>query len=98
VGNAYSAIASLSHTVIFHMEPEGFSLLDERGKAKWFCFEESIDHIAHGRGLAMMRLWDMPGGKPIATAMQDGLLRFKEGVEQSLDAKDFIFAKKTEKL
>jgi acyl-CoA thioesterase len=92
VGNSYSSIASLSHTVVLHGEPEDFDLVDgATGKARWFCYEEAIEHIGHGRGLSATRLWDLASGRPVASAMQDGLVRFKEGVEQSVETNVSVF-------
>jgi acyl-CoA thioesterase len=91
VGDDYSAIASLSHTVVFHPDAAGLAMLDASGQRRWFCIEERIDHISHGRGLAMATLWDVKSGMPVATYMQDGLLRMKPGVRQSLDGDKGIF-------
>lgn len=57
-------------------------MVDEQDKPKWFCLEESIDHISNGRALAVCKVWDAETGKPIASTMQDGLVRMKEGVKQ----------------
>jgi acyl-CoA thioesterase len=84
LGDNYSSIASLSHTVVFHLDAAGFSMLDERDTPRWFCIEESIDHISGGRGLAVTRIWDVELGTHIVSTMQDGMLRMKPGVKQSL--------------
>jgi acyl-CoA thioesterase len=77
-------MASLSHTVVFHVDAEGLSLVDETGKAKWFCLEEAIDHISHGRALAMAKIWDMKTGKATASQMQDGLIKMTIGTSQDI--------------
>jgi acyl-CoA thioesterase len=84
-GDEYSAMASLNHTVIFHTEAEGLSMVDEANDTKWFCLEESIDHISHGRALAIFKIWDVKSGRPVATAMQDGLIRMEPGVQQCIN-------------
>jgi hypothetical protein len=97
VGDDYSAIASLSHTVIFHANAAGLDMLDRASanppRRKWFCIEERIDHISHGRGLAAATLWDVGSGAPVATYVQDGLLRMKPGVKQSFGGQGAIFDK-----
>jgi len=82
LGNSYSAIASLSHTVIMHCEPDEFDLVGADGQAKWFVIEESVEHIGHGRGLIQSTIWDWKEQRPILRMVQDGMLRFREGVEQ----------------
>jgi acyl-CoA thioesterase len=113
VGDDYSAIASLSHTVVFHADAAGLDMLDgsssssaasppsappepepePRRRRRWFCIEERIDHVSHGRGLAVATLWDVAGGAPVATYMQDGLLRMKAGVRQSFGGLGGVFDK-----
>jgi len=74
LGNDYLAIASLNHTVIFHVEAEGLRMTEDDGKTHWFVNEEAIDKIAHGRALAVMKLW-REDGLHVATCFQDGMLR-----------------------
>ncbi|KAF2670464.1 Thioesterase/thiol ester dehydrase-isomerase [Microthyrium microscopicum] len=97
-GDEYSAIASLSFTVVLHAEAEELGLIDADGKAKWFCVELAIDHIGHGRGLMVERLWDVQSGKPVASTMQDGLLRLKPGIKQGLVGENTIFADNDKRL
>jgi hypothetical protein len=59
-------------------------MMDANGKQRWFCIEESIDHISRGRGLAVARIWDVESGAHVLSYMQDGMLRMKPGVKQSL--------------
>jgi acyl-CoA thioesterase len=68
------AIASLSHTVIFHVEALGLRMVQDDGSKPWFVVETAIDKIAHGRALASHRLW-REDGLHIASCFQDGLLR-----------------------
>jgi acyl-CoA thioesterase len=85
MGNHYSSMASLSHTVIFHVEAAGLSMVDEVGEPKWFCLEETIDHISHGRGLATCKLWDVKEKRPLGSTMQDGMIRMPPGIDQNLN-------------
>jgi acyl-CoA thioesterase len=68
------AIASLSHTVIFHVEALGLRMVKEDGGKPWFVVETAIDKIAHGRALGSHRLW-REDGLHVASCFQDGLLR-----------------------
>jgi acyl-CoA thioesterase len=68
------ALASLSHTVIFHVEALGLRVVNEGGEKPWFVLESAIDKIAHGRALVSHRLW-RDDGLHVASCFQDGLLR-----------------------
>jgi hypothetical protein len=70
--------------VIFHVEAEGVQLIkpsssvsngEEEGH--WFCHEIAIDKIAHGRALAVGKLW-RDDGLHVASCFQDGMLRMPE--------------------
>jgi acyl-CoA thioesterase len=91
LGNAYSNIASLSHTVIFHGEAETINLVDTQGRPKDFCIEGIVEHISHGRALVNTKLWDVATGKPVASSFQDGMVRMKPGVVQSSDGQHSLF-------
>jgi acyl-CoA thioesterase len=80
LGDNYLVIASLNHTVIFHEEAAGLSMINEAtGKPYYFISEEKVDHIGYGRGLATWRLW-REDGLHVASCFQDGLLRMtKDG-------------------
>ena len=58
-------------------------MVDNAGAPKWFCLEETIDHISHGRALAIAKLWDVKEGKAIASTIQDGLVKLDAGYTQS---------------
>lgn len=90
-GDAYSSMASLSHTVVLHGGAADYDMLDKDGNPKWFCIEAAIEHISHGRSMVTGRLWDLEKKAPVATYIQDGLVRMKEGVRQSLDGESVIF-------
>ncbi|QDS75990.1 hypothetical protein FKW77_004369 [Venturia effusa] len=74
LGDEYLAIASLSHTVIFHVEALGLRMVQEDGSEPWFVVETAIDKIAHGRAFASHRLW-REDGLHVASCFQDGMLR-----------------------
>jgi acyl-CoA thioesterase len=95
-GDSYSAIATLNHTVVFHGEANDYDMLGSNGLPKWYCIEAAIEHISHGRCMVTGTIWDLEKGTPVATYMQDGLIRFKEGVKQSLDGDGVVFGPRKE--
>lgn len=77
VGDNYSQIASLSHTVIFHATPEELSMTSpSSGAPNWFCQEAWAANARHGRGLHQSRMW-REDGLQIASTVQDGMVRLK---------------------
>jgi hypothetical protein len=74
VGDHYTAIASLNHTVIFHVEQEELRLTAKSGEKHWFVNEIAIDKIGHGRALAVGKMW-REDGLHVASCFQDGMLR-----------------------
>lgn len=87
-GNDISAIASISHTVVFHVPSKGLRV----GKGDWFCQDAFSERSGGGRGLHTSKIWD-GNGVHIASSWQDGLLRAgqsiggKEGREEHVKAK-----------
>jgi acyl-CoA thioesterase II len=81
VGNDYSAIASLSHTVVFHSEAGELAMVDPDGKKRWFCQEFQVDRVSHGRGFVTSRIW-REDGVHVASQSQDGLIRMKGSNER----------------
>ncbi|KAJ9659269.1 hypothetical protein H2201_007419 [Coniosporium apollinis] len=75
VGNDFTHMASLSHSVVFHAEPEALSMVDEQGKPRWFCQEARMTRAGGNRGMHESRLVD-EGGVHVATTWQDALVRF----------------------
>jgi hypothetical protein len=71
-------------------------MLDSDGLPKWYCIEAAIEHISHGRCMVTGTIWDLKNGAPVATYMQDGLVRFKEGIKQSLDGEGVVFGPRKE--
>ena len=77
VGNDYSQIASLSHTVIMHADGSQLATTDPRtGEALWFVQEAWTGGARHGRGLHQSRMWREDGFQ-IASTIQDGMMRLK---------------------
>lgn len=84
IGNDYSHIASLSHTVIFHADTPEIDMIDRRAdKVRWFCQEAWTSGARHGRGLHESRMW-REDGLHVASTIQDGMVRLKrdDGVEK----------------
>lgn len=75
VGDNYSAIASLSHTVVFHGESSELAMTDADGGRRWFCQEFEIQRIAHGRAWVTSKIWSVDNGVHVASQSQDGLWR-----------------------
>jgi len=77
IGNDYSQIASLSHTVIMHADGPELSMVDAgTGEPIWFVQEAWTGGSRHGRGLHQSRMW-REDGLQIASTMQDGMMRLK---------------------
>jgi hypothetical protein len=70
--------------MVFHLEADGISMVDEAGTPKWFCIEETIDHISHGRTLIKTKIWDVKEKRPVASIMQDGLIKLDAQFQQSI--------------
>ncbi|KAF2103996.1 acyl-CoA thioesteras-like protein [Rhizodiscina lignyota] len=108
LGLSASRIASLSHTVTFHVgvdklfmpnEPAGrnprspptegpdgevWSGEADESQRKWFVQEAWSTRSGGGRAFHTSRLWDMETGVHLATTVQDGLVRYREGAELKL--------------
>jgi hypothetical protein len=67
------SMASLSHTVIFHVDGRDLSMHGD-GKKKWYCQEAWTSRSGNGRGLHDSRIWS-PNGVLVATTLQEGVLR-----------------------
>jgi len=99
VGNNYSTIASLSHTVTLHAAGAELSTTHPvTGEPLWFCQEARAGGSRHGRAFHVSRLWrwdvdvstgqsegGMRGHLHVASTSQDGMLRLKgPGLEGKL--------------
>ena len=83
VGDAYSSVASLSHTVVFHVEADGLSMAelgaDGVQTPRWFNHEIQVERIAHGRGLVRGTCRRDSDGLHVYTHYQDGQIRMGAG-------------------
>lgn len=86
IGDGFSSMASLSHTVVLHVGAEKLLMVDERGEEKWFCQEAWTGRSGEGRGLHVSRLWD-ERGVHVGSTWQDGMLRLKRGSGAAKGAK-----------
>jgi acyl-CoA thioesterase len=99
IGDGYSHMASLAHTVILHGNPEDLSCSSgDATDNKWFCQEAWAPRNGNGRVLHESRMWD-EDGKHIATIVQDGLLRLGAGARKEKMREDFedVMREKTRK-
>jgi acyl-CoA thioesterase II len=78
VGDTYSQIGSISHTVLLHapMEELAFRSTDTENsfQGDWFCREDHSDRATGGRVTFHARIWS-PNGTHVATILQDGMVR-----------------------
>ncbi|TKA23513.1 hypothetical protein B0A50_07091 [Salinomyces thailandicus] len=82
VGDIFTQMGSLVHTVVFHTGPKKLLfgpsshqsawLDDQRGR--WFMKEDSSDRVADGRGLFHSKVW-APDGTHVLSILQDGMIR-----------------------
>jgi acyl-CoA thioesterase len=74
----WTTLVSLSLTVIFHQHGNQLRMIDrDSGERKWFLEEFRTSRSGENRALHETRLWTADGIL-LATAVQDGLVRFKE--------------------
>ncbi|KAF2102395.1 Thioesterase/thiol ester dehydrase-isomerase [Rhizodiscina lignyota] len=94
VGDDYMQMASLSHTVILHVNPDGMNAVKRQAAGKpgtgkkWFCQEAWATRNAVGRTLHESKIWD-DEGVHIATTIQDGLVRLGPGTRGERMREDF---------
>lgn len=69
-------MASLSHTVVFHVSATDLMMLEEcnDGERRWYCKEDWTTRAAGGRGMHNSRLVG-PGGIHVAITWQEGMVR-----------------------
>jgi acyl-CoA thioesterase II len=75
-GDEVSAMASLSHSVVFHVSSKDLVLTE----GEWWCQEAWTPRSEGGRGMHESRIWDKRG-LHVASSWQDGLVRKAERVE-----------------
>lgn len=75
-------MASLSHSVIFHVDSKRLTLpfveSDEASDQGWFFQEAWTPRSEAGRGIHESKIWDA-NGLHIASSFQDGLVRRASG-------------------
>lgn len=75
MGDKYTGLASLSHSVIFHCPVSQLLLQNsERGDKPWFCKEDWTNRAAGGRGMHLSRIIGF-GGTHVASTWQEGMVR-----------------------
>lgn len=90
LGDYWTQMSSLCHTVIFHSPMDALMFRPSPGKqsglkdpnGRWFAFEGSGNRLGSGRAVFNCRLWN-DDGTHVATAIQDGLLRFTKRIDAS---------------
>ncbi|KAI5369834.1 Putative acyl-CoA thioesterase, HotDog domain superfamily [Septoria linicola] len=92
LGDYFTSMSSLVHTVIIHSPAaaltfgaanEETSPLDDKS-GRWFCMEASGSRMSGGRAVYNCRIWNSKG-EHVATAMQDGLIRYAQNPKQPTD-------------
>ncbi|GAB7354168.1 hypothetical protein MBLNU459_g4722t1 [Dothideomycetes sp. NU459] len=77
VGDAFTAMASLSHTVVFHTPAAQLLMIPEGGGEDdrvWFAKEDWTSRAAGGRGIHHSRMIG-PDGTHVASSWQEGMVR-----------------------
>ncbi|GIZ39716.1 hypothetical protein CKM354_000308900 [Cercospora kikuchii] len=107
LGDYFTSMSSLVHTVIMHSPPPATlfgsktspghqrSPLDDKS-GRWFCMESWGSRVSSGRAVYNCRIWNSKG-EHIATAMQDGLIRYAANPKQPTDEELKFLADNTRK-
>lgn len=85
-GNEFTQMASIAHSVTFHVNSTDMKCIDESAESKekrWFCQEAWMARNGVGRTLHESRIWD-DQGLHIATTTQDGLVRYGTGKPEKM--------------
>lgn len=102
VGDVYTQMGSLVHSVVFHTGMEDLmfgpsttpsSPLDD-ASGRWFCKEDSSDRVAAGRGLFHSKVY-APDGTHVASILQDGMIRVTKKSVASPEEVNSIRAKES---
>ena len=73
-GRFHAQMASLSHTVVFHVPAADLMMNEDNGDRRWFCKEDWTTRAAGGRGIHNSRLVG-PSGIHVASTWQEGMVR-----------------------
>lgn len=80
VGDSFTQMGSLAHTVIFHALPEDLQFGQTEPnetcspQGSWFCKEDRTDRASAGRSTFYSCVWS-PQGIHVMTIVQDGMIR-----------------------
>lgn len=102
VGDNFTQMASLSHTVVFHTPPAEYTMQQKSSSGRedriWFCKEDWTSRAAGGRGIHHSRMIG-PDGRHIATSWQEGMVRLgKDKNDQKAAYRRGAFGKSPVKL
>ena len=87
VADKFTQMASLSHTVVFHVPAEDLLMNDASGHREWYCKEDWTSRAGGGRGIHQSRIVGR-NGKHVASSFQEGLVRIaKDGHAQKSKSK-----------
>lgn len=99
MGNNFSAMASLSHTVIFHTNVDDMSMDKGSGEgdsqSHWFVQELQVDRIGSGRATVSGRIW-REDGLHVLSHYQDGLCKMRlddEDDDDNAEKSKAVFSK-----
>ncbi|KAK4988234.1 hypothetical protein LTR50_004060 [Elasticomyces elasticus] len=92
VGELFTQMASLSHTVVFHTPIADMMMMakhdasaqepgQEQDTRLWFCKEDWTNRAGGGRGIHQSRMWG-PTGVHVASSWQEGMIRIGKEVRQ----------------
>ncbi|EKG20679.1 Acyl-CoA thioesterase [Macrophomina phaseolina MS6] len=78
-GDHFTAMATLSHSVVFHVRASELEMAehDEKDTRKWYCQETRVSRVSGGRGMLEGRIWN-ERGVHIASMYQDGLVTLRD--------------------
>lgn len=85
MGEYYTSMASLSHTVVFHT-PVKDVLMQRAGEKLWMCKEDWTSRAGGGRGMHLSRMW-APDGTHVASSWQEGMVRIAKTKEAEQQAR-----------
>ena len=90
VGDLYTQMGTLVHTVVFHSSAEDLMFGPAKSSnnpmngggdsGRWFCREDWTTRVASGRAMFHSRIWSSDG-MHVATVMQDGMTRYSKKPE-----------------
>ena len=84
-GENLRMIVSLDHIIYFHVGKEtkvdggGEGGEDGGGDEGWLLVEMDAQWVGEERGVVTQRIWRARDGRLVATCVQEGLLRLREG-------------------